>query len=188
MGIKMKKNILLGALALVSLSGCFSTQYYVLSMASTPVHTYHDTHLSIGIEKVSLPHYLFKREIAVASSSNAIHFLSDTWAESLDKGLTHRLVSFMQKKFNQPYVNLYPWGVGKQPDRRVKVAVSRFIAKGESVYLDANWEIENMHTHTISAKLFSTRIPCSDNAESIVSAMDEAFTQLEEKISQAVEK
>ena len=180
------KLIIASTAALLSLGGCFSTHYYVLSTASSPEQSFQQSQISIGIEKVLLPEYLAKRDIAVASTNNSITFLSDSWAESLEDGLSQRLVSFMQKKFNQPNVHLYPWGVDKQPDRKVRLAISRFISKGGYVYLEGNWEVENMHTKKHISKLFSIVLESSDDTEGIVASMDQAFAQLEESISKKI--
>ena len=181
-------KILLALLAAFLLSGCLGSNYYVLSTASQPTHTYGYTNtMVIGVEKVTVPEYLFKREIAVAESSSQIRLLPNaTWAEDLDAGLTQRLIGFLQKKFNQPNVHHYPWGVDKQPTKKVKVQISRFIAQGDKVYLDANWEVKNMRTGRTKARLFSTTVPTSADASDIVSAMDRAFGELEERVARGI--
>lgn len=180
-------KLLISTFLLFALSGCMSGEYYVLSNASTPNKTYAYTKQRIGVEKVTVPEYLFKRELAVAKSSSEVIFLSDaTWAEDLNIGLTQRLISFLQKKFNQPHVYAYPWGTDRQPSKKVKVTVSRFIAQGNKVYLDANWEVENLRTGRSKAGLFSTAVPTSKNSKSIISAMDRAFGQLEETVANGV--
>ena len=181
----LKKNIGIILLASFALQGCFSSHYYVLSTASQPIVTYTKTSMSIGVEKVTVPEYLFKREIAVAKSNSEVTFLSDgTWAEDLDAGLTLRLIGFLQKKFNQPNVHAYPWGMDKQPTQKISVQVSRFIAQGEKVYLDATWQVKNMRTGYKKSRLFSTEVPVESSASSkIVEAMDSAFAKLEERIA-----
>ena len=180
-------KILLTLITLFALSGCVSSNYYVLSTASQPKVTYTHKSQVIGVEKVTVPKYLFKREIAVAKSASQIIFLDGAvWAEDLDAGLTHRLIGFLQKKFKQPSVYAYPWGADKQPSIKVKVQVTRFIAQGDNVYLDANWEVVNMRTDKRSAKLFSTTVPTKSDASSIVDAMDRAFGELEEQVALGV--
>ena len=184
----MKTKFSLMLIALVMLSGCISlNSFYILSTASQPAVTYSSKHRVIGVEKVSVPKYLFYREIAVAKSSSQVTFLPGaSWAEDLDEGLTQRLIGFLQKKFNQPDVYLYPWGVDRQPDIKVKVQITRFIAQGERVYLDASWEVENMHTHQRKARLFSTTVSTGSGASEIVSAMDRAFGEPEEALAKGV--
>jgi cholesterol transport system auxiliary component len=181
------KKLILTVGAMLSLTGCLSSSFYVLSTASQPAKTYAYKKQVIGVEKITVPEYLFKREIAVAKSASQVTFLSNaTWAEDLDSGLTLRLISFLQKKFNQPHVHQYPWGLDNQPTQKVKVQISRFIAQDDRVFLDATWEVENISKHTHKARLFSTQVATSSRANSIVSAMDIAFGELEETIAQGL--
>lgn len=183
---KIKILLILGAL--LGLSGCVSSNYYVLSTASQPKTMYKNKSQVIGIEKITVPKYLFKRDIAVAKSASRIIFLEDAvWAEDLDEGLTHRLISFLQRKFNQPSVFAYPWDTDRQPGIKVRVQITRFIAQGNKVYLDANWEVENMYTHRRMSKLFNTSVSTSSDASGIVDAMDRAFGQLEEVVARGIQ-
>ena len=184
----MKIKILFALIILLSLNGCVSSgNYYVLSVASQPATVYTNKSRSIGVEKVTVPGYLYKREIAVAKTSNQISLLSGAvWGEDLDDGLTQRLISFLQKKFNQPSVYGYPWDTNRQPTIKIKVHVTRFIAQGDRVYLDANWEVENIKSHRRVAKLFSTSVPTKSDASSIVEAMNRAFGELEEEVARGV--
>jgi len=78
---------------LVLLAGCASSNYYILSTAPQPPTVYRHISGTIGVEKITVPKYLFKREIAVAKSSSEVTFLGGTsWAEDMDEGLTHRLI------------------------------------------------------------------------------------------------
>ena len=184
------KKILLPLLFSLGMQGCFSNHYYVLSTASQPLHTYEKSDLSIGVEKVTVPEYLFKREIAVAKSASEVSFLSDgAWAEDMDAGLTTRLISFLQKKFSAPNVHLYPWNTDTQPAIKVQVHISRFIAEGAYVYLDATWEVLRMKTQHKKAKLFQKRLKVDGSGTTaIVEAMNRAFASLEKEIAQGVKE
>ena len=180
-----KMTILSTAMLLFLLSGCVSSSnYYVLSVASQPGTVYPKQNRSIGVEKVTIPAYLYKREIAIAKSPSQIGFISGSeWGEDLDEGLTHRLISFLQKKFRQPRVYVFPWNTDSIPSQVVKLNITRFIAYGDRVYLDANWEIKSKSGQTRS-RLFTTSVPTkSGEAASIVASMDAAFRQLEESIA-----
>ncbi len=182
----MLKKLLLLPL-FIFLNGCFSNNYYVLSTASHPTQYYTSKNRVIGVEKVIVPKYLFKREIAVAQSASHINFLSGAvWAEDLDAGLTQRLIGFLQKKFKQPNVYAYPWDVQRQPTVKVKVQITRFIAQGDNIYLDGNWEVEYMRTHQRKSRLFTTVVPTKNDASSIVDAMDRAFGELEEAVARGL--
>jgi cholesterol transport system auxiliary component len=177
-------------MALFGFSGCVtSSNYYVLSVAPQPTTVYANNNRVIGVEKVTIPEYLYKREIAVAKTSSQITLLSGAvWGEDLDAGLTQRLISFLQKKFQQPGVYAYPWGVDRQPSVKVNVDITRFIAQGENVYLDANWEVMNVSSKKHKAKLFSTSVSTRNDAASIVDAMDKAFGQLEEDVAKGLKE
>ena len=181
-----RNKLLFMLISLLGLQGCLSTSsnYYILSLAPQPTHTYAKKKGAIGVEKVTVPAYLYKREIAIARSESQITLLGGAkWGEDLDTGLTERLISYLQKKFNQADVYAYPWGINRQPVIKVKLAVSRFIAYGDKVYLDANWEVEEIKTHTRKTRLFSTKVDTKSDPESIVNSMNEAFSQLEKQIA-----
>ena len=173
---------------LLSLSGCvISSNYYVLSIAPQPTMHYANKNRSIGVKKVTIPDYLYKREIAVAKTSSHITLLSGAvWGEDLDTGLTQRLISFIQKKFQQPSVYAYPWDLDREPNVKVNLDIIRFIAQGEKVYLNATWEVVDVNTHKRKVKLFSTTVATSTDAASIVEAMNRAFGQLEEDIAKGI--
>jgi len=183
-----KIKILFTLISLIALAGCGTTSnYYVLSVASQPTTVYQNRHRVIGVQKITVPGYLYKREIAVAKSSSQITLLSGAvWGEDLDDGLTNRLISFLQKKFREPSVYAYPWNIDRVPTIKVKVQITRFIAQGDRVYLDADWEVENMRTGKRKARLFSTTVATRSDASSIVNSMDQAFKQLEESIATGI--
>ena len=181
----MTLKTLLLAGGLLFLNGCVgSSNYYVLSVVSQPQTVYPRHNKVIGVEKITIPGYLYKREIAFAKTKSQIAFMSGSeWGEDLDEGLTHRLISYLQKKFREPRVYEYPWNTDKKPNQVVKVQITRFIAYGDRVYLDANWEIKNASGRSRS-NLFSTSVlTTAGKPEAIVSSMDIAFRKLENAIS-----
>jgi len=180
------KKTLFTILALFGLTGCiFSAKsYYLLSVVSNPTQRYHKKPTMVGVKKITIPAYLYKREIAIANSNSEIELLNNAlWGEDLDDGLTHRVIVFLQKKFQNPEVYAYPWGMDKQPNLKVTIQISRFIAQEKFVYLDASWRIENIKTNKSSAKIFQTKVATSLDTQSIVSSMNSAFGELEEALA-----
>ncbi len=170
------------------LGGCAgSGNYYILSNPSQPTQV-RQVHTSIGVETVTVPKYLFKRNIAVAKSSNRIVFLSGAqWAEEMDEGLTRRIVTYLQRALHNPNVHAYPWGVEQQPKRILKIAVSRFIAQNGKVYLDASWSVEDTQSGRSTSYLFSTEVEAGgSDAEHIVAAMDRAFGRFEAALARGL--
>lgn len=182
----MIKKFLLG-LGILFTAGCTTqSHYYVLSTAKSP-SIVQQSSKSIGVEQVILPSYMDKRKLTVATSANKIVQLdSALWAEDMDTGLTQRLISFLQKRFNQPNVFGYPWGVDEQPHVKIKVQINRFLAQGDRVYLDANYVVKHMTNKTSRAYLFNTSVPTTNATEDIVNSMDSAFGRLEEHIAQRI--
>ena len=80
----------------------------------------------------------------------------------------------------------YPWGVKRQPDVKINVQITRFIAQGEYVYLDANWNLAKTGSTKYKARLFSTRVATGSDANSIVASMDRAFGELEEQVARGI--
>ena len=183
-----KIKILFLLISLVTIVGCgTSSNYYILSVASQPTTVYKNRYKAIGVEKITIPGYLYKRKIAVAKSSNQITLMDDAlWGEDLDDGLTSRLVSFLQKKFREPSVYTYPWNMDRVPTIKVKVQITRFIAQGDNVYLDANWEVKDMATGRQKARLFTAVVATDNHTKTIVASMDKAFQELEESIAMGI--
>jgi len=181
--MKFYTFILLGSM--LFLQGCFSTStYYVLSVAPTPKVSYKSQERIIGVEKVTLPSYLYKRELMIATSAQEIVLLPNAlWAEDLDIGLTHRIIDFLQKKFNQPNVYAYPWGVMRQVDIKVTLNITRFIVEKKTLYLEATWSLESLKTKHRISQLFTIKLDAKMDSKSIVFAMDKAFASLEEAIA-----
>ncbi|MDQ7085432.1 MAG: ABC-type transport auxiliary lipoprotein family protein [Sulfurovum sp.] len=182
----LQRSVLL--LAVFILQGCFSSNhYYILSVASNPSHTYPSHNLILAVKKVTIPAYLYKREIAIAASSSKIILLpSSQWGEDLDTGLTNRIIGFLQKKFKNPHVYPYPWGLNTQADIKISIQVTRFIAENNSVYLDATWNIEDLKTKEVRAKLYSVRIDTTAEIEDIIKSMDKAMSDFENSIAKGI--
>ena len=167
------------------LGGCGTSHYYILSTVPQTTTSYKKFQGAVGVEKITLPKYLFKREIAIAKSDSQVTFLHGAcWAENIDEGLTRRLIGFLQKKFRQPNIYHYPWGMEVQPRLKVTVEIIRFIAQNGHVYLDGSIRLKNVETGKERAKLFSKSVPLyHDDASAIVIAMDRAFSLLEEEVA-----
>jgi len=187
--MKLAKIYLL-LLTLFVLSGCMSgSSYYIISVASKPQKTYPVKKRVMGVEKITVPSYLYKREIAISDFPSHIILLNSAkWGEDLDSGLTNRLIAFLQKKFNQPDVYMYPWDTYMRPDIKISVHITRFIAQKDIVYLDASWSLENAKTTKRVSSLFSTKVDTKSDIKSIVHAMNTAFTKFEKAIALGISK
>jgi uncharacterized lipoprotein YmbA len=177
----MKRYIILATSTLILGCSTIDTNYFIFKEPSV-TGSYKNKNLDvIGIEKILLPEYLRQDKIVIQTSPTQIKYLeSDKWAEDMEVSLTKKLISIIQKSFNQPRVYAYPWGIATEPSIRVSVSVSRFIEYNGYVYLDGKWEINRKNNNRSS--LFSIKIKTEKDTKSIVDNMNIAFDKLSHKI------
>jgi len=182
------KRYIIWSLSILIFAGCgASTNYFLLgdlpnskkySSRSLPI---------IGVEKILLPDYLQQNKVVVQLSPTQLKYSdNDEWAEDMENSLSKQLIVAIQKSFNHPDVYIYPWDLSKQAGIKVKVSISKFIAYGDQVYLDANWEIVDLKTAQRSSQLFSTQVKTASDTVSIVSSMNSAFERLTTTITREI--
>lgn len=185
----MRNNIII-SIFLLLLVGCSSTtakNLYIFSMPTEPPMKYESMGMTIGVEQVIIPKYLARREISLVKNSNQLLLLKNAiWAENLDVELTSHLINFLQKKFQQPAVYLYPWDASHSKGVTVELRITRYITQNKQLYLDASWEVNSLTNDKRVIKLFSIVVATNPTAEAIVNAMDQAFRQLEEEIAKSI--
>lgn len=172
------------SLAFLVLTGCFGPSNYYMLTGPSHVEAFPAKHLpTIGVEQITVPEYMQQGKVAVQLSPTQISYSdSSMWAEEMDSSLTKQLISIIQKSFNHPNVYAYPWNLSQQAEMKIRVAISRFIAYGDMVYLDANWEILDLKKGRRYGKLFNTRVPSGRGTASVVASMNVAFEKLSESI------
>jgi len=123
----LPKMVLVG-LVLLTLSGCVSSTHYFMLTGPTATERHYAKQLPVvGIEKISLPEYMLRGEVAIQLSPTQIHYsASDEWVEDMEDSLTQQLIVAIQKSFNHPNVYAYPWGLSKQAGIKIKILISRF--------------------------------------------------------------
>jgi cholesterol transport system auxiliary component len=182
------KRYILWSLSVLLLAGCgASTNYYLLGDVTKSQKFSSRTLPVIGVEKILLPDYLQQNKVVIQLSPTQLKFSDDDqWAEDMENSLSKQLIVAIQKSFNHPDVYIYPWDLSKQAGMKIKVSVSKFIAYGDQVYLDANWEIVNLQTGQRSSRLFSTQVKTAADTASIVASMNSAFARLTTTITREI--
>ena len=186
MNSRKRRGAVVGVMIILfALSGCMSSnQRYLLTAPAVNGKHYSKQLPVIGVEEVSLPEYMKQGKVAIQLSPTRIHYSSsDEWMDNMESSLTKQLILAIQKSFNYPNVYAYPWDLSQQAGIKVKVSISRFIAYGEYVYLDANWKIRDLRKGREYSRLFSTRVTCGKDTVSVVAAMNRAFGQLTQHIA-----
>jgi len=188
MKIKRRYSRLFLIAVLLILSGCGSSKYFMLTEPPSVNKHYNHKLGVVGVEKISLPEYMKQGKVAKQISSTQIDYLDDNWLEDMEESLTKRLIVAIQKGFNTPSVYAYPWGLSKQSSIKVHVRINKFIAYGDSVYLDANYEIMHLKSDKKYSKLFNTRVATKGDTPSIVSSMNIAFSRLSKSITDGLSR
>ena len=189
MKIKIRFSRLFLTAVLLILSGCGSSKYFMLTEPPSVDKHYNHKLEVVGVEKISLPGYMKQGKVAKQISSNQIDYLDDAnWLEDMEESLTKRLIVTIQKDFNTPSIYAYPWGLSKQSSIKVQVRINKFIAYGDSVYLDANYEIMHLKSDKKYSKLFNTKVSTKGDALSIVSSMNIAFSRLSKSIADGLSR
>lgn len=165
---------------LLLMTGCSSSSSnYMLTAPTTGKRELKKQLPIVGVEKITLPEYMKRGKVAVQLSPTRIHYsASDEWLEDMEESLTRQLIFTLQKSFRHPAVYSYPWGLSKPAGLRIKVSISRFIAYGNTVYLEANWKITDTRKEKVYSRLFSTKVPCKREIPSVVAAMNKAFGKM----------
>jgi cholesterol transport system auxiliary component len=180
--------VLLG-ITLLIFSGCGSNQSYMLSAPQHPAQLSGRNLPVIGVETITLPSYMQRGKIAIQRSPTLIAYSdNDMWVEDMDESLTRQLIFALQKSFRHPEVYSYPWGLSKPAGIRVSVAISRFIAYGDKVYLDASWKIVDARRGRVYGRLYSVSVPAGQDIPSIVVAMNRAFGKMSRAIAEDILK
>jgi uncharacterized lipoprotein YmbA len=189
MKIKTRYNKPFFTILLLILSGCGSSKYFMLTEPQSISKQYNHRLEVVGVEKISLPEYMKQGKVAKQISSTQIDYLdNDNWLEDMEESLTKRLIVVIQKGFNTPSVYAYPWGLSKQSSIKIKVRINKFIAYGDSVYLDANYEITHLKSSKKYSKLFNTKVSTKGDTPSIVSSMNIAFSRLSKSITDGLNR
>ena len=163
--------------------------YYLLTPSSSAGSISAHRHLNIGIGPIEFPEYLSRPHIFTQTGktqlkSNKQH----RWAGSLENNFTDVLATDLGMQLQKNHIEIYPWDRPRSVDRQIVVHVTRFIADGESVYLDARWRVLDKQGE--QRKVASTRLQKSldsnaseDDFDAIVSLMSDLVGELAHRIA-----
>jgi len=177
----MKRYILLLIGSLIV--GCSSTSnnYFIFKEPTVKGKYKREISDIIGIEKIVLPEYMQQSHIVIETSSTEIKYLENSlWAEDLESSLTKKLITIIQKSFNNPRVYSYPWGVATEPRIKISIIIDRFISYNGYIYLEGNWSLKNNSIY--KNYQFNIKIATKQDVKSIVSNMNIAFDKLSHQI------
>ncbi|HBH35227.1 MAG TPA: hypothetical protein DDW45_02125 [Gammaproteobacteria bacterium] len=174
--------------------GCVSNpesgiHYYLLTPSSSAGSLSAHRHLNIGIGPIELPEYLSRAHIFTQTGktqlkSNKQH----RWAGSLENNFADVLATDLGVQLQKSHIEIYPWDRPRSVDRQIVVHVTRFIADGGSVYLDARWRV--LDKQGGERKVASARLQkrlegntSKDDFDAIVSLMSDLVGELAHEIA-----
>jgi len=168
------------------LAGCGGGgNQYLLSMDNQVKH-YKKRSTQIGIDKISVPGYMEESKIATEVSQGEIHYLDSKWAVPTSRALTKTLIRTLQRRFDNPNVQLYPWDIDSQNGVRVKVIINDFIYSNGVVRLEAVYTIMRVDSSRKRSYIYKTTVASTEDIPSVVRAMSRAFTKLSLHISKKI--
>ncbi len=174
--------------------GCVSNpgsgiHYYLLTPSSSGTGVSTHRHLNIGIGPIELPEYLARPHIFTHTGKSQLKSNKQhRWAGSLERNFTDVLATDLGMQLQKSHIEIYPWDRPRSVDRQIVVHVTRFIADGRSVYLDARWRILDKQGE--QRKVATARLQSSlesdvaeDDFDAIVSLMSDLVGELAHEIA-----
>lgn len=187
--IKMRNVFTLIPAFLILLTGCVSSSgtginYYLLA----PIEAGQDaskSNLKVGVGPVEIAEYLDRPYVLTQTGTSTLNAKkSHRWAGPLKNNISETLATNISSRLGHADVAVYPWESGQRINYQVIVHISRFIASGNSVYLEGRWRLFNKNGKQLSSQRIKLQEPLiSDSYDDIVSAMSGALAQLSNQIA-----
>lgn len=179
----MKKSkigfILLVVFILVACGRSKNPEFYILNPISPqkkPINAYHN--LRIGIDKVSVPAYAEKPQLAINYTAHRMGLDEDKqWIEGLDKNTTRVIVTNLASLLPGAIVNSSPWDSIFKPNYHLAINIIQFNidVSGNSV-LRADYTLyQNDHLLGKHDFYHAQKIPIA-STENIVVSMNNNLT------------
>lgn len=181
----------------VLLSGCFgggasAVRYYLVDPVEFVAATDSDDRtLAIEIIDVHIPQYLQRFQIVTRSGGSQLKFSQNNqWGENLRKNLIRTMAGNLARLLSTIDIGTPLNRSASLPDYRLQVHIVQFERDNDgSVRLVARWQLSNAEEVELgmhAASLESDVSTASDNYDDIVSAMQELYGQLSQRIADSI--
>ncbi len=139
--------LLCGLGSLLILAGCGrspQTTFYTLTPLVAEMTTPRVPGASIAIASVTLPELVDRPQLVVPDAGTRVAILeSHRWAEPLKSAIPRLLADNISRLMNSDRVAAYPQHAANSADYRLFVDFQRFELTGNTVVVDALWEIRS---------------------------------------------
>jgi len=140
-------------LILLLFLGCSEKKFIYLDTNIKPIKK---VNKSIGVEDIKLPLYMEDLEVMKIKNNSLTHT-----SLYLSKDLNELFITLLSNELNDPYIFEYPFGFNKRPDVLVRINITDFFIKDDSIILNARVFINDKF------KKFSLKEKCNQNYKCI---------------------
>lgn len=139
--------VVCGLSGLLLLAGCGrspQTTFYTLTPLVEQATTPRGASPSIAIASVTLPELVDRPQLVVPDAGTRVAILeTQRWAEPLKSALPRLLAENISRLMNSDRVSAYPQHAANSAEYRLFVDIQRFEQAGNTVVVDALWEIRS---------------------------------------------
>ncbi len=166
--------------------------YYYLSATQADEKGISPTNISqvIGIGPIDLADYLNRLQIIDNQTDNTLKMVDNAyWAEPLDKAIPRVLaLNLTQLNHSRSFVS-FPWRSDSKPRYSLRLHIYELTRKGDKASLNADWELVDNDTKTISLRRnFLQAVKVDSSTKALAHAYSELLAELAKEMDQALNK
>jgi uncharacterized lipoprotein YmbA len=179
----------LASACLIPRAGPDPTRYFVLTSENGGASGA-PAQLVLGLDRIDLPEYLTRLELATRSASNQLTFAEyNRWGEAVKDGFARTLRSDLEAQLGASHIVTPPFDAANRPALTVDVEVRRFErVLPDGAVLEATWTLRDGKTGAaLVAKEARVRQPVErDDAGATVAALSKTLVSLAREIADGV--
>ena len=192
MNVKRVSAILLCGLgSLLVLAGCGrspQTSFYTLTPLVAEMTIPRVTGPSIAVASVTLPELIDRPQLVVPDAGTRVAILeSHRWAEPLKSAIPRLLADNISRLMNSDRVSAYPQHAANSAGYRLFVDFQRFELTGNTVVVDALWEIRGAKgVQPVTGRSKMVETVGSADYEAVVAGYSRAMATLSREMVQSL--
>lgn len=188
---RVSAALLCGLGSLLVLAGCGrspQTSFYTLTPLVAETTTPQAGGPSIAIVAVTLPELVDRPQLVVPDAGTRVAILeSQRWAEPLKSAIPRLLADNISRLMNSDRVSAYPQHAANSADYRLFVDLQRFELTGNTVVVDALWEIRSAKgTQPVTGRSKMVETIGSADYEAVVAGYSRAVATLSKEMVQSL--
>lgn len=183
--------VVCGLTGLLVLAGCGRSPqatFYTLTPLVAEMTTSRGTGPGIAITSVTLPELVDRPQLVVPDAGTRVAILENhRWAEPLKSAIPRLLADNISRLMNSDRVSAYPQHAANSADYRLFVDFQRFELTGNTVVVDALWEIRGAKdTRPVTGRSKMVETVGSADYEAVVAGYSRAVATLSKEMVQSL--